>query len=473
MMLALLLGVAGHVMARVVRVHSAADVNKVWQAGDTMVWTNGTYNGKKLTIQGTGTSAAPIVLCAETPGQVVLTTSSMLTIDGAYIEVHGFVFSGTHTSTDHVVQFSSASSHCRLTECAIESYNPTDATKDYKWISLKGRENRVDHCYFENKTNAGTLLVVWLENGITPEHTIDHNYFYRRAANLDDKGKELNGQEIIRIGDSSTSMQEAGCVVEDNLFEECDGEIETISNKSCGNIYRHNSFMSCAGSITLRHGNRCTVEGNYFAGNGKNATGGVRIIGEGHIVRDNFFQDLAGNNYRAAVCVVRGKPDSELNEYFQVKDAVISGNVMVNCKESFAVNYHSSSECNLPALNTTISGNTVYNDGDHTANRIVLLAAAGGSLTWLNNTYNTGKWKDYSPGGSEWKKQASMAQPQPENDLPTAETIGPTWRHHTMPTETVHAQTSATCADKILRNGQLLIRHNGRLYTLTGQTTNN
>ena len=126
---------AGQGWSRVISVHSAADVNKTWQAGDTLVWTDGEYSGKVLTLKGTGTAAAPIVLRAQTPGQVKLTTKSRLTLDGTYIEVQGFVFEGNNTSTDHVVSFTSASSHCRLTECSIQSFNPTDATKDFKWVS--------------------------------------------------------------------------------------------------------------------------------------------------------------------------------------------------------------------------------------------------------------------------------------------------------------------------------------------------
>lgn len=461
---------AGHGWSRVISVHSAADVNKTWQAGDTLVWTDGEYSGKVLTLKGTGTAAAPIVLRAQTPGQVKLTTKSRLTLDGTYIEVQGFVFEGNNTSTDHVVSFTSASSHCRLTECSIQSFNPTDATKDFKWVSLKGQQNRVDHCLFENKTNAGTLLVVWLEENIVPYHLIDHNYFGYRIANVDDKGKELNGQEIIRIGDSGSSMQEAHCTVERNYFEQCDGEIETISNKSCGNIYRNNTFYACAGMLTLRHGNGCTVEGNWFFGTGKDASGGVRIIGENHIVRNNYFQDLNGNNYRAGVCVVRGKPNSALNEYFQVKNAEVNGNTFVNCKEAFCVNYHSSSDCNLLAENTSISSNIVYNDASHTSNRIVLLASSGGSVTWSGNRYNAGKWKDYSPSSSAWTKETSMQQPEPESGWPDADTTGPAWkRGGDTPTETISDTQTLVKATKCFHNGQVLIHRNGKYFTLTGQ----
>src|SRR5256885_1452512 len=96
-----------------------------------------------------------------------------------------------------------------------------------------------------------------------------------------------NGGEPIRVGYSFQSMFSSKTTVEKNLFERCDGELEIISNKSCDNVYRNNTFLQCAGFFTLRHGNRCTVDGNYFLGKGKKGSGGVRIIGEDHAVTNN------------------------------------------------------------------------------------------------------------------------------------------------------------------------------------------
>ena len=59
---------------------------------------------------------------------------------------------------------------------------------------------------------------------------------------------------------------------------------EIISNKSCKNTYSDNGFYECKGTLTLRHGNDCLVTGNYFIGNNISQTGGVRIIGENHVV---------------------------------------------------------------------------------------------------------------------------------------------------------------------------------------------
>ena len=112
---------------------------------------------------------------------------------------------------------------------------------DAKWVSLFGRNHLVSECTFRDKRNMGTLLVVWLESDIVPRHKIVANRFERPVTLLDDEGKARNGQETIRIGDSSTSMQDAECTVEGNYFYHCHGEqAEIISNKSCANLYRRN-----------------------------------------------------------------------------------------------------------------------------------------------------------------------------------------------------------------------------------------
>ena len=146
-----------------------------------------------------------------------------------------------------------------------------------------------------------------------------------------------NGAETIRIGTSDWSMYNSNCIVEYNYFEECDGEIETISNKSCENIYRYNTFYKSAGTLTLRHGNRCDVYGNYFFGANKESTGGVRIIGENHKVWNNYFANLTGGGYWSALSMVNGVPDSPLNRYFQVKNAVVAFNTFVNNSDNLDI----------------------------------------------------------------------------------------------------------------------------------------
>jgi poly(beta-D-mannuronate) lyase len=389
------------VTARRVEVTTASAINSgSWAPGDTIVLKNGTWTNQTVSLRAFGTASQPIVLEAETPGQVIFNGSSRVSVSGQYIEVSGIYFKDGTLSGSPVVEFRTSSSNtaenCRLTNCAIVNYNPALNTVDSKWVSLYGKNNRVDHCSFENKTNSGTLLVVWLTAGVIPAHIIENNYFGFRNANLDSNGNELNGQEIIRIGDSNTSMQYANCIVRNNFFEKCNGEIEIISNKSCGNLYTNNVFFECKGMLTLRHGNDCTVEGNYFFGNGISNTGGVRIIGEDHKVYNNYFQDLRGTNFRAALCMVRGKLNSVLNDYFQVKNAQVMFNTFVNCTQSFCINYNSSTSYTMPPIGTVVAHNHVFNTNVNNTNVLLAQNHADLDIVWRNNLMNAGKYSGFS-----------------------------------------------------------------------------
>ena len=334
------------------------------EPGDTVVMANGTWTDAEIRFAARGAEGDTITLKAETPGNVVLAGRSSLRIDGEYLKVDGLWFEGGALTGGHVVQFRGSSSrlahHSRLTNCAITNYNPPSAATEYKWVSIYGTENRVDHCYFANKAHDGATLVVWLRdppNDVPGRHRIDNNYFGHRP----DLGK--NGGESVRIGTSSRSMQDALVTVEHNLFEECDGEIEIISNKTGSNTFRYNTFRRSSGMLTLRHGNGARVYGNFFLGEGKSGSGGVRIIGERHRVYNNYFQDLRGTGYRSAISVLQGVPNSPLNRYFQVKDAEIAFNTMVNVTQAFALGVGSSSDQSLAPDSLIIANNVVFSDG--------------------------------------------------------------------------------------------------------------
>ncbi len=328
--------------------------------GDTVVMANGTWTNVVISFFAEGAEGDTITLRAETPGQVVLNGASRLRIGGTYLKVDGLWFDGGELRSGHVIEFRRSSSRLtnrsRLTNCAITDYNPPDRLTEYKWVSVYGTHNRVDHCHFAGKDHDGATVVVWLRdppNDRPVWHQIDHNYFGHRP----ELGK--NGGESLRIGTSSRSMQDANVTVEHNLFEECDGEIEIISNKSGNNTYRHNTFRRSSGVLTLRHGNKAHVYGNFFLGEGKHGAGGVRIIGERHRVYNNYFQDLEGTDYRAALAIVNGVPNSPLNRYFQVRNAVIAFNTFVNVEEAFAVGAGKSSEQSLAPDSLLIANNLV------------------------------------------------------------------------------------------------------------------
>ena len=349
--------------------------------GDTLIMRDGYWKNQRIEFKGQGTPENPIVLRAQTPGQVWITGKSNLRIGGQYVVVDGVYFVNGYSPDGGVIEFRDASkhaaNHCRLTNSAIVDFNPPSKSTDYKWVSLYGQYNRVDHCYFAGKNHQGTTLVIWMST--TPNyHRIDHNHFGPRP--------ELgsNGGETIRIGTSDYSMYDSYATVEWNYFEHCDGEIEIISNKSCKNTYRYNTFESCKGTLTLRHGNACNVYANFFFGNNSDHTGGVRIIGEDHRVYNNYFQDLQGTDYRAAISMMNGVPNSPLNRYFQVKRAKVLFNTIVNCYEPLVIGAGADDEKTLPPKDCIIANNAILSPYNHP---IVTFVSQPENMTWEGNIF--------------------------------------------------------------------------------------
>ncbi len=288
----------------------------------------------------------------------MLTGKSRVRIGGKYLHVSGLLWKDTE-AVDHAVAFridsKTLAEHCQLVECAIIGDVPGG---DRKWVSLYGKKNTVSHCRFEEKQSAGTLLVVWL-NDEPNRHNILWNFFGPRQR----LGK--NGGETIRVGDSQTSLNTSQTTVAYNYFYRCDGEAEIISNKSCENHYVVNTFVGCGGALTLRHGNRCLVQGNSFYGDGRKGTGGVRVIGEQHQIAGNLFYELQGDDGRAALSLMNGLPNTPLNGYAQVLGTGVSGNWFIRCKQNIVVGLADRDQKTqtLPPQNSTFDKNIVISSG--------------------------------------------------------------------------------------------------------------
>lgn len=378
-----------------------AEAAKTLTAGDTLVLKDGTWADARLKLKAMGTAEKPVIARAETAGKVLLTGDSRISIAGEHIVVDGLWFQNPtgEEAIELRIDSDELANDCRITNCAVTNDLPAgDLTKSARFVSLYGSRNRVDHCYIAGKTSLGTTLVAWLAEGVEARHQIDHNHFGPRQR----LGK--NGGETIRLGDSKTSMLTAFCLVEHNLFEKCDGEAECISNKSCGNVYRHNTFKGVSGTLTLRHGNGCRVEKNVFLGDGAKGSGGVRVIGEDHVVTGNVFQDLTGDDERSAMCFMLGIPNSVPHGYFQVKRAKVTENTFINCEHNILIGMSGDKKAKLPPVETEISGNTIQTN-------------QGGAFE-IKCPVDGVVMKD----NTESKVLAKAAE------VPTAESVGPGWR---------------------------------------------
>lgn len=384
--------------------------------GTTIALKNGEWKDVALHVYGIGTEKAPITVTAETKGQVIITGNSKLTISGSFLVVSGLWFKDGTPTGKEVVSFrrnaKEFATNCRFTNNTISNYNPTDRSIINHWVDLWGKNNRVDYNNFTGKTNGGTTLVVWLngDEHIENNHRIDHNYFGKRPE------LGVNGGETIRIGTSEYSMKSSKTIVEFNTFKHCNGEMEIISNKSNDNIFSNNIFIESEGTLTLRHGNNALVENNVFLGNNKPKTGGIRIINEGHIVRNNLLIGLTGDELRGPIVVMNGVPNSPLNRYNQVKDVDIQNNTIINCGPiSFGTG--KDAEKSLAPIRTVFANNLVANSN---GTEILKLYDDASGISFFGNiaeTEGTVNSSYFTKGLLEWLVVKGLPMPSSDNEI--------------------------------------------------------
>ncbi len=329
--------------------------------GDSIILAKGVWKDAELLFEGKGTKDNPITLTVEEKGKTTLEGASYLRIAGEYLVVSGLVFKNGFTPTSEVISFKkdkeNFASNCRLTECVIDNYsNPERREQDY-WIGIYGKNNRIDHNHIEGKSNLGVTMAVRLNSKkfIENNHRIDHNYFGPRQT------LGSNGGETLRIGTSHHSLSNSNTLVEYNYFDRCGGELEIISNKSCQNTFRNNVFYECRGTLTMRHGNETNVNNNVFIGNGVPSTGGIRVINGKQTVENNYATGLTGYRFGGALVVMNGVPDSPLNRYFQVEDAVIKNNTFIDC-DYIQLCAGSDAERSATPINSIMHNNIFYNE---------------------------------------------------------------------------------------------------------------
>ena len=381
--------------------------------GDVIVLKNGIWKDVKLNAYGIGTKDAPIIVKAETPGGVHVTGNSTLNIYGEYIIVSGLWFKDGATNYKSVVQFRKDSktfaNNCRFTNNTISYFENSDNLKDH-WVDIWGKNNRVDHNNFTGKTSEGTTLVVWLKGNQHTEnnHKIEYNLFGERP----DLGK--NGGETIRIGTSTNSLKSSKTIVQKNVFLNCDGEIEIISNKSCDNIFRDNLFIESKGTLTLRHGDNALVERNVFLGNNIPNTGGIRVINKGHVIRNNYLVGLAGDGFRGPITVMNGVPNSPLNRYAQVENVTIVNNTIINCSP-ITLGAGKDKERTLAPKNVTFANNLLYNSNNNTS--VIAKASTDGFIFKSNyiDTPNKTAALGFYPTTINWNNVKSYLIPSLEN----------------------------------------------------------
>ena len=367
---------------------------KTVQPGDNIVLANGSWMDSELLFEASGTAEKPITLTVEEKGKVILEGASNLRIAGDHLIVKGLVFKNGYTPTNAVISFRKSrdkmANHSRLTECVIDNFNnPERQVQDY-WITIYGKNNRIDHNHISGKKNLGVTMIVGLdtEESRANNHQIDHNYFGPRPTYGN------NGGETLRIGTSHHALENSNTIVESNYFDRTNGEHEIISNKSCQNTFKYNTFFECTGTLTMRHGNETLVDGNVFIGNGKPSTGGVRVINETQTVINNYHIGLKGYRFRGAFVMMNGVPDSPPNRYVPVIDSKVNNNTFVNC-DNILFGAGSDAERSQAPRTSEFSENIIYNDNKK---NIFTIDDDISGITFKNNILGENSETSIKPG---------------------------------------------------------------------------
>ena len=388
-----------------------ADAVNASANGGIFIVKNGTYNDFESTFEVVATEDNPIIIKAETVGGVVLTGESHFVIrKSAYVTLEGFVFDGK--GEDSLVKLE-GSNNIRITRNVFE----LETTESIKWVFIGGvwndnifpfefpsHHNRVDHNVFQNKDTPGHYITIdgtFDDTGSEEVYyqsqydRIDHNYFKNNGP------RAVNEQESIRIGWSEMSLSSGFTIVEHNLFEDCDGDPEIVSVKSCDNIIRHNTFRRSYGTLSLRHGNRNTVEGNYFFGEGKPVgtspagselyTGGIRIYGTDHLIINNYMEGLNGTRWDAPITLTLGDAidgqSSNLSKHFRAERVTIAYNTLVNNTHGIEIGYDNNDQYNKDLEDIAFANNLITGSENSLVEIVDEDNDQGDEISWVSNLF--------------------------------------------------------------------------------------
>ncbi len=292
---------------------SAAQNNAV--AGDVIVWTNGTYSGVGLTLNKKGITLKP-----EKAGGVIFNGNSSVVISGSNITVADLQYVNcANTGSSPCINITGSNNTLagiNMNTCS--SYN-------YVKVTAGAQYNEISNCNFQNKPeNApNNSLIAIDESATVPNYT---KMRYCSFQHCPGPGGDY-GNEPIRIGLRGGCVSR--CIIEYCYFTDLGGsDNETISNKALEDVVRYCTFdKNPSAEISLRHGGRNQIYGNFFINNSK---GVVVKEGDGNIIYNNYFST---SSFEPIVMAV-GNPLYSVTP----NNASIIHNTFYNCKTSDVTN---------------------------------------------------------------------------------------------------------------------------------------
>ena len=451
--------------------------------GDTIILADGNYQLSWLKIQNVaGTPEQPIVLAAQNLLGARIIGSGCITLENSsYIEFCGLDFDMSATSSFFKLQ---GAQHIRITRNRFQMTVDKEGQTS-KWILVgdiwedntsSSGYNRIDHNLFLNKADGGALIVIdgahGDPGGISVHDQIDHNIFRVNSPRVS------NEKETVRVGVSDLSMDSSYTVIEHNLFEDCDGDPEVVSIKSCCNIVRNNTFCRCLGTLCLRHGFCNTAEGNIFLGESKTAIyegetigcGGIRIYGKGHTITNNYMENLTGSKWDPGIALTNGDASNSIStssKHFLPENVVIAGNSFVRCASTLEVGFTNNDKYTKKPKSCRFENNVIIAEEQpitmHTEMGSSNVVFSGNKLYLAN---------DVSAGITYTSSQFTLLAEQPDvpsiNDrIMTNLNAGPFAEEEDTPC-IIKENPIRGHREVLFHDGQIYIIREGRRYTILG-----
>ena len=315
-------------------------------AGDSIVWTQGTYSNIRMDIDKDG-----LVVTAEPYGTVLFKGVSRAVINGNSITFSGFQYIGGFIGNLDVIRV--YGSDVLITHVNIQNYTSFKYLRVYE----ESRRTTISYCNFENRINLDDQNILSILVDDEPGY---HKIQYCSFKNFEGIGLD-EGIEPIRIGVSSQGDLDSRTLVEYCYFTRCNGDGEIISHKSRQNVYRYNTFENNpVAELVLRHGDEGIVYGNFFINN----MGGIRVReGSHHFIYNNYFEGLD----RRVIYLMNDAADP-------LSDIHIYHNTIVNSEEVRLGGTGSN-----PPTNVTIANNIFTNPVER------LFQEDTGNETWIGN----------------------------------------------------------------------------------------
>lgn len=335
--------------------------------GDTIILKNGTYTTTAaITVACRGTQEQPVLLAAETVGEVEIAGTQGFNIGAPamHVVISGFKF--THASGKATI--GAGAHHIHLTRNTFRCTGPGP------YLSVMGHDVQIAHNDFGEKRTPGSMLAIGGPVGRVAEHVwIHHNVFH------DFGGVGGEAGEMLRFGLSTMALSVGAGLVEHNLFARCRGENDLISNRASGNIFRYNTFTeSPSAQFSLRHGNDCAVYGNIFRG-----TEGLRVYGDRHHIYSNLFEGnyIGVNLGNGSVEVAEG---GSMSAHDRPDHCVIAFNTFLDNRTHYQMSRRSPNP--LGATHTVFANNIVQGGGI-----VARIDGPNSDAVWEGNlVWNTG-----------------------------------------------------------------------------------